>query len=173
MAINLIDYKISNVKAEHLSEDEKSDYYKYLLLKARALRHLGTTYYTYKTAGLKVGEYLREALDIVCDKEFEEYHLTTTAENKKNYYAMRQGIEYNMMLFKYYEHLKNRDLSDQEFKNLYIQADKMILELNELEKEGLSDKHRLIKLLTFKNQIYKEIKDENSLINMLIQLNKI
>lgn len=160
MAINLIDYKIKGINIDGLLEDEREEYFNLLLLKARALRHLGTTYYTYKSYGKKVGDYLKEALEICNNIDFKQYYLTTTIDNKKKYCSMIQGIEYNIMLFEYYEHLKNNDLSDGEFKKMYVRTNEMIDELYELKKEDIVDKHRLIKLLTFRSQIYNEIVDK-------------
>lgn len=159
MAINLIDYKINNLKMRGISEREKPEYYNLLMLKSRALRHLGTTYYTYKTEGIKVGEHLNKALEICSDKDFKDYYLNTSKQTKKTYYSMVQGLEYNQMLFNFYQHLKNKDLSDEGFKKMYHRVDELIDELMELKKEDLYDKHRLVKLLTFRSQIYNEIVD--------------
>ena len=63
------------------------------------------------------------------------------------------------MLFVFYEHLKNKDLTDDGFKKMYSRVDELIDELMELKKEDLYDKHRLVKLLTFRSQIYNEIVD--------------
>lgn len=180
MAINLIDYKLKGIKTDYLTEEERKEYYNLLLLKARALRHLGTTYYTYKSIGKKVGDYLKEALEICNDIECKQYFLTSTKENKKKYCSMVHGIEYNIMLFEYYEHLKNQDLSDNEFKKMYLRINDMIDELMELKKDDMIDKHRLVKLLTFRSQIYNEIidsefkmKNENTLDSDLMTIEKV
>lgn len=159
MAINLIDYKVDSLKASGLTEKEKPEYYNLLMLKSRALRHLGTTYYTYKTEGIKVGEHLKKAKEICEESEFKSYYLNTSPQTKKTYYSMVHGLEYNDMLFRFYEHLKNKDLADEGFKEMYNKVDQMIDELMELKKEDLYDKHRLVKLLTFRSQIYNEIVD--------------
>lgn len=180
MAINLIDYKLKGIEIDGLSEDEKEYYYNLLMLKARALRHLGTTYYTYKSIGKKVGDYLKDALEICNEPGCKQYFLTSTKENKKKYCSMAEGIEYNIMLFEYYEHLKNHDLSDNEFKKMYFRVNDMIDELMELKKDDIIDKHRLVKLLTFRSQIYNEIVDssfknenENTLDSDLMTIEKV
>lgn len=180
MAINLIDYKLKGLKIDVLTTEEQAEYYDLLLLKARALRHLGTTYYTYKSIGKKVIDYLNEALEICNEIGCKQYFLTTTKENKKKYCSMVQGIEYNIMLFEYYEHLKNHDLADAEFKKMYLRVNEMIDELLELKKDDMIDKHRLVKLLTFRSQIYNEISDvdfknenENTLESDLFTIEKV
>lgn len=159
MAINLIDYKINAIKSKKMDKSSEAKCYELLMLKARALRHLGTTYYTYKTVGVKVGTYLDEALEICNKEDFKNYYLYTSKQTKKTYYSMVQGLEYNKMLFTFYEHLKNKDLTDDGFKKMYSRVDELIDELMELKKEDLYDKHRLVKLLTFRSQIYNEIVD--------------
>ena len=156
IAINLLDYKIENLKDKGLDDTEVQEYYTLLMLKSRALRHLGTTYYTYKTEGVKVGEHLEEAKKICDNKKFKEYYLNTTENNKKTYYSMVYGLDYNLMLFNFYEHLKHKDLSDDGFKKMYLEVDKLI---DDLKQEKSYDKHRLVKLLTFRSQVYNEIVD--------------
>lgn len=156
IAINLIDYKVENLKNKGLDADEVQEYYTLLMLKSRALRHLGTTYYTYKTEGVKVGEHLEKAKKICDNKKFKEYYLNTTENNKKTYYSMVHGLDYNLMLFNFYEHLKNKDLSDDGFKKMYEEVDELI---DNLKQEKSYDKHRLVKLLTFRSQVYNEIVD--------------
>ena len=69
---------------------------------------------------------------------------------------MVYGLDYNIMLFDFYQHLKNKDLSDAGFQGMYNDVDSLI---KKLTVEESYDKHRLVKLLTFRSQVYNEILD--------------
>lgn len=160
VAMNLIDYKISSFNVDNLSEEEEKLYYTLHILKARALRHLGTTYYTYKSEKDNVDKHLNDALEILNDPKVKKYYLESDAKDKvsraKTYWSMRNGVEYNLMLYKYYRSLKYRDVDVNDMKKMYSDVEKMI---KEIEADGLSDKHRYVKLLSFKSQLYTAIND--------------
>ncbi len=140
--LELINYKIDDCK----DSGDNEGYCKYVLLKARALRHMGTTYYTYKSKDDNfVEKSLKEALELCEIKEVKEYF--ETHDNIK-YDKMVFGIKYNQYLLQYFELKTNKDLGEKEIKNL-----KRNIEVLEEDVVKDNDKHRLVKVETLKNQV--------------------
>ena len=192
--LHLIDYKINVSKAGHerycelkkLGEEipaiilkEHVDYCEYTLQKARALRHLGTTYYTYRsfkenfvketfkkeelhkkgvwnfdnTVNPYVKYKLAEGLALLQEESVIEY-FSETIEKRKTYSKMVFGIKYNDLLYDYYVAI---------YKNIqsvetYIRINEQLTLLDEeIKQSGFDDNHRLIKILTLKNQLKHKI----------------
>lgn len=101
--IDLINYKLNSL------EKNTPEYYKYVLLKARALRHIGTTYYTYRSKKDKfVKEKLLEAIALISEKDVVDYY-NSTPSLKETYGKMMFGLKYNVLLYDYYVALENKD----------------------------------------------------------------
>lgn len=154
--ISLIEQKISDGKTipNGMSVDEYCDW---LFHKARAYRHLGTTYYTYTSKQINPSEYLQKALEIVDNPVFKEYYET---KDLCKYQRLRIGIENNILLARYYklsECMKSSNLSQNKctYQGLYEEVKKLIPDIDKLKKV---DKHRVIKLLVLENQIIKSNK---------------
>lgn len=177
MGLNLIDYKLDNLVPGYakkydpeskenieinLSEKDEILYYDLLLLKARALRHLGTTYYTYKTEKDEVRKHLSSALNIVYEEEFKKFYLeyqgeqSIKAKRRKTYCGMTNGLEFNMMLYEYNCCMKHKDVDAYKLEDMYGKVCKMI---DEIKADGLKDRHRFVKLKSFKCQLYTAIND--------------
>ena len=143
VGMEYIDYKLSQ------SAKGSDDYYKYALLKARALRHIGTTYYTYKTSkDTFVKESLKEALELLDNEEAIKY-FDSHPKKKGAYEKMMFGLKYNDLLYDYYIAIAKKDKSSETL-------NKITKEVNDLLKnvDGHDvDDHRLVKILTFKNQV--------------------
>lgn len=156
-AIGLIDKQIGdgiNVPKEM----NAIDFYKYLYLKARAYRHLGTTYYTYSSKDIETTSYLNKALEIVNNSNFIE-----NFKDKTKYDKLKYGIENNLLLAKYYnliECLKKKtvDKVSCTIDSLLFEVEEKINEVNNMKD---IDKHRLIKLIVLKNQIIRANKLNN------------
>lgn len=142
------------------TDDVKKDdrYYEYVILKARALRHLGTTYYTYRTAKEKVKDYLEKALSLINAEDVINYYLNN---NKKKYYQMKNGVEFNLLYFDFLNN-KNNKITDQKLKDLYkditIQIDELDRQINE---DNVNDNHRCVKSRAFRIQLFSLINDES------------
>ncbi len=175
--IDLIDYKLSAL------EKGSKEYCEYTLQKARALRHLGTTYYTYKSKKDKfVKECLLEAKDLISQPDIVQYY-ESTPKLKETYGKMMFGLKYNELLYDYYVALENKD----EFSEKINKISEGILKLREeVNQSDFSDNHRLVKVITLQNQIEKNrilqtktTKDDHSAIwknklhNDLIQIEEV
>ena len=149
---------INGTLAKYNDQTEKdSKYYDYIILKTRALRHLGTTYYTYRTAKEKVKEYLEEGLNLIMKDDVYNYFMKN---NKAKYYRMRNGIKFNLLYFDYLNN-KNNKISDEKLKYLYDEITKQIKELDyQIENENVHDDHRYVKSSAFRIQLYDLINDE-------------
>ena len=150
----LIDYKIKT------SDEGSSEYYKYILQKARALRHIGTTYYTYKhNKDNLVIDCINESIKLMDRYDVKEYF---SKHDTSKYVKMVAGIRYNKCLYDYYEAIRTNSLSD-------ATLDKIESQVKELENNILNgtdvngnicidkDDHRLIKVLTLRNQLLGNI----------------
>ncbi len=212
--LHLIDYKINVSKAGHekycelkkAGEEipatilkEHVDYCEYTLQKARALRHLGTTYYTYRsfkenfvketfkkeelhkkgvwnfenTVNPYVKYKLAEGLNLLQEESVIEY-FNETIERQKTYSKMVFGIKYNDLLYDYYVAI---------YKNIqsvetYVRINEQLNLLDEeIKKSGFDDNHRLIKILTLKNQlkhkIYNQQDEAGANIEKVDDMNKL
>lgn len=144
--IDLINYKLNSL------EKNTPEYFKYILLKARALRHLGTTYYTYRSKKDKfVKEKLLEAIALISEKEVVDYYNSTPAL-KETYGKMMFGLKYNVLLYDYYVALENKDEIGEKIEII----SKGVEELRkEVDDSSFDDNHRMVKVLTLQNQIEK------------------
>lgn len=177
-------------KGEEISEYYEMQHVEYcenVLQKARTLRHFGTTYYTYRshsdsfvkeefksdkakdkknelwtyenTVNPFVKNKLAEAIKLMEEESVKEY-FDRTQKLKETYFKMVFGLKYNDLLYDYYVALYKNDESLERF----IDLDR---ELEELRKEvdvcGFDDNHRLIKILTLKNQLQHKIINKSTL----------
>ena len=192
--IHLIDYKINTSKAGHekycelkaagqeipeVIAKQHVDYCEYTLQKARALRHLGTTYYTYRsfkdtfvknsftkekigskspwnfenTVNPYVKYKLAEGLALMEEPSVIEY-FSEDAKKRETYSKMVFGLKYNDLLYDYYVALYKNDQSIETYVHINNQLNALI---EEIDKSEFSDNHRLIKILTLKNQLKHKI----------------
>lgn len=144
--IDLINYKLNSL------EKNTPEYYKYVLLKARALRHIGTTYYTYRSKKDKfVKEKLLEAIALISEKDVVDYY-NSTPSLKETYGKMMFGLKYNVLLYDYYVALENKDEIGEKINII----SKGVEELRkEVDSSDFDDNHRMVKVLTLQNQIEK------------------
>ena len=198
--IQFINAKIENAKADPEGYPEGFNVHRYEILKARALRHLGTTYYTYKGKNYdEVDSCLVEAIKLMKTPFFmevlpkalkdsiendklirekgeleEDKDSQLTADLKKmngDYDKMIFGLKYNHLLLKFYKYSKSREKSPEELD--YIEN-----EINKLYKDMQNrdvDSHRAVKILTLKNQISRNqmiLGDKESRIQAYKSYNK-
>lgn len=150
-AINIINNRIGS--SGEIPDGMTADkYYEYLFLKVRALRHLGTTYYTYKN--IDSYSYLESAMEILDKYDFEHNYKDKAAlEN------MRFGILNNMYLSMFYKFVEKDDRDKrglEDIKNMLIDVERNIAELDKLPPEK-QDKHRFVKLTALKCQLTKAL----------------
>ena len=192
--LHLIDYKIKTCKEGHkeycelkkagkeipeIVQKQHNEYCEYTLQKARALRHLGTTYYTYRsfkdnfvkenfkkedvskksgwdfenTVNPYVKYKLLEGLQLLKEESVVEY-FSETEKRRETYSKMVFGIKYNDLLYDYYVAVYKNIHSIETYINIRNQLNELI---DEIEKSEFEDKHRLIKILTLKNQLKHKI----------------
>ncbi len=204
--LHLIDYKINVSKAGHqkycelkkageeipqLVAKQHEDYCEYVLQKARALRHLGTTYYTYRsfkdnfvkdnfkkeeigkkspwnfenTVNPYVKYKLKEGLDLLQEESVIEY-FNETIEKRKTYSKMVFGIKYNDLLYDYYVAVYKNIQSIETYVQIRNQLNVLI---EEIDKSEFDDNHRLIKILTLKNQLKHKIYNQQDESGMKIE----
>ena len=192
--LHLIDYMINNNEegykkycelknsGEEISElikKQYEDYCKCVLQKARALRHLGTTYYTYRsfkdnfvkenykkegvekksawnydnTVNPYVKYKLAESLELLQAEGVKEY-FNENDDRRKTYAKMVFGIKYNDLLYDYYVAVYKNIQSVETYVQIRNQLNELVEEIN---KANFDDDHRLIKILTLKNQLKHKI----------------
>jgi hypothetical protein len=153
--LDLIDYKLNSLPKN------SPEYYECVYQKARALRHLGTTYYTYRTPKDKfVKEKLKEAIALMTQKDVIIYY-NSSLPLKEKYEKMVSGLKYNELLYDYYVALEKKDEFGDKLKQISEGIDKLYVEVQTSE---IEDNHRLVKILTLKNQIDKNrIMETNTL----------
>lgn len=153
--LDLIDYKLNSLPKN------SPEYYECVYQKARALRHFGTTYYTYRTPKDKfVKEKLKEAIAIMTQKDVIIYY-NSSLPLKEKYEKMVSGLKYNELLYDYYVALEKKDEFGDKLKQISEGIDKLYVEVQTSE---IEDNHRLVKILTLKNQIDKNrIMETNTL----------
>lgn len=193
--LDLIEYKIKSTKPGHLKyielskegkeipeliEKQHVEYCENTLQKARALRHFGTTYYTYRsyndpfvkskvkknqvwnyenTVNPFVKTKLLSAIKLMSEESVVEYY-NRTEKLKETYFKMIFGLKYNDILYDYYVALYKNDESIETFINL---AQKLDMLEDEVDHCGFGDNHRLIKILTLKNQLKHKIINKGTL----------
>ncbi len=159
-AILMIDNKIG--KETNIPSDmNEKDYYEYKFLKVRALRHLSTTHYSYKSNDYIEDEF-DESYKIMKEVNFKNYYV-----NSSRYLNMLIGIENNYYLYKFYIHqemVKKNQISDFDYKTVMDIINEYIQKIKDMPLQE-QDRHRLIKLYVFKNQLLKEFSDEKNSIN--------
>lgn len=147
-AIELLDYKLESLK------EKNDDYYRYILLKARALRHIGTTYYTYKSSkDTFVKEKLIEARALITKEDVINYYKNSPKFN--DYEKMIAGIDYNLVLYDFYVAIDHNDTNEKTINSL---KDRIIV-LENTARDS-KDMHRLAKVLTLKNQLERKLIDQ-------------
>ena len=141
--IEFINAKIESLKNDPEGYPKGFNKHRYEILKARALRHLGTTYYTYKGKNYKevddclveaiklmktpffmekLPEALKESIEkdkvLIKEGKLEKDGVSQlTADLKKmngDYDKMVFGLEYNHLLLKFYKYSKSREKSPEE-----------------------------------------------------------
>ena len=152
--IDLLDYQI-----EHAKSDEEKVHY--LFRKARALRHIGTTYYTFSHKDkIDIEKYNADSLGIMESEFMYNYYHPTNCDEKlriarlKEYKKMTYCIKYNQYVFDYYMLLNQKEKSVDKYKDVFNKVVSLINLILEGNKNGtFDDPHRLSKCLTLKNQI--------------------
>ena len=143
------------------------------------MRHLGTTYYTYRsfkdtfvknsftkekigskspwnfenTVNPYVKYKLAEGLALMEEPSVIEY-FSEDAKKRETYSKMVFGLKYNDLLYDYYVALYKNDQSIETYVHINNQLNALI---EEIDKSEFSDNHRLIKILTLKNQLKHKI----------------
>lgn len=144
--INLIDALLSK-KSPSLSESERNEL---LYLKARAYRHLGSTYYTYKYRHpIEDLEKSRAALEQIDRDSF----------GAVKYDKMLDGIKNNEWLCMFYDYIHKGSSCYQDIdlvENVLEQVESSIAEIC-ARNDSEQDKHRLLKLYSLKSQITKAL----------------
>lgn len=150
-AINLIEAKIGTDGKIPEGMTEK-EYYNLLLLKVRAYRHLGTTYYTYKD--INSLEYCKKALELLTPEFQKGLQDDVAFEN------MKCGVYNNLYLANLYENIKNVKNKGKfrigELEETLKLIEKDLEEIKQIPEEK-RDKHRIIKLLSLKCQVSKAL----------------
>lgn len=150
-AINIINNRIG-ASGEIPDGMTMERYYDYLFLKVRALRHLGTTYYTYKN--IDSYSYLESAMEIL-----EKYDFEHNYKDRAGLENMRFGILNNMYLSMFYKFVEKDDRDKrglEDIKNMLINVERSISELDALPPEK-QDRHRFVKLTALKCQLTKAL----------------
>lgn len=160
--IRIIEAKIGTSNEIPKGMDEET-YYQYKFLKARALRHLSTTYYSYKKNEFNEEE-IKACFEILDEENFKSYYLK---HYPNMYYKMRIGLENNVLLYKFYQYQENKRQNlggsfDYKSAIEIINQDLEIIRHMPIEEQ---DRHRIIKLTVFKNQL---LRSENSRNNQLL-----
>ncbi len=155
-AIILIDARLYELK-----ETKNDEYFELIFLKARALRHLGTTFYTYKTFKEKVYTYLEDAKKILNETSPIGVELIKYCNDKPKFESKRQtllnGIENNIELYKYEQYRRF-------FKNDPNRLREILNNLNkDIENDKTDENHRKLKLLSLRTQVLIELKRHNCL----------
>jgi len=153
-AINLIESRIGTDLKPLAPEGMDQDFYEnYLFLKARAYRHLGSTYYTYKHVDAEY--YCNKALEVLETLQDAGFDL----KRKADYENMMFGVKNNYYLHQLYKFISEtrKGHADVNDLNATLQAvNRAIDGLSALPKEK-QDQHRMLKLLSLKCQINKAI----------------
>lgn len=152
--IDLLGYQISHSN----TVNEKVNY---LVKKARALRHIGTTYYTFSHKDkIDIEKYNNDSLAIMeSDEVYDFYHpqncdLETKKSKLREYNKMVYCIKYNMYVFDYYMLLNMKEKSSEKYINVLNKVNDLIDKINVgFNENTFDDNHRLSKCLTLKNQI--------------------
>lgn len=153
-AIDIIENRIGKeLNKEAPKGMSQEEYEQYLFLKARAYRHLGSTYYTFKD--IDVGHYCNEALKVL-----EVLKSNGFDKSKKSMYEnMLYGVENNLYLYNLYKFIsdnkrENGNGDTRKLDETRRNVEKAIEDLSALPKEE-QDNHRMLKLLSLKCQINK------------------
>lgn len=177
--IEMIDIELSAYENKTSLLSEKA-YYKLKLLKVRALRHLGTTYYTYRTKEGFAEKNLQKALMLLKDPQLLEFYVNNkkdddtciksklenqlcfaeTYQHEDNYKSMKLGIENNLYIAEFYrvvDQMKTYHCCTDSLQNIYNKIDVLINELRSDGGKG-NDNHRMIKMLALKSQIIQTSK---------------
>ena len=147
---NRIGKELNKEAPKGMSQEENEQY---LFLKARAYRHLGSTYYTFKD--IDVGHYCNEALKVL-----EVLKSNGFDKSKKSMYEnMLYGVENNLYLYNLYKFIsdnkrENGNGDTRKLDETRRNVEKAIEDLSALPKEE-QDNHRMLKLLSLKCQINK------------------
>lgn len=128
----------------------KETYYRYLMLKVRAYRHLGSTYYTYKN--IDAIKYCEAALKILDSEGFKQGFNDDIA-----YENMRCGVLNNLYLGRFYRFVEDTRRGKGDINMLSDTLNMVNANIDELYAmpDGKRDIHRLLKLLSLKSQLSK------------------
>ena len=151
-AISIIESRIGTELNPKAPEGMDQDFYEnYLFLKARAYRHLGSTYYTYKHVDAEY--YCKKALEVLETLQDAGFDI----RRKADYENMMFGVKNNYYLYQLYKFISEtrKGHADVNDLNATLQAVNIAIDgLSALPKEK-QDQHRMLKLLSLKCQINK------------------
>lgn len=153
-AINIIENRIGKELSPKAPEGIPQEMYEnYLFLKARAYRHLGSTYYTFKNVDAEY--YCNQSLKVLDVLEASGFKDRREAD----YNNMMFGVKNNYYLYQLYKFIAdsrrgNGDISD--LTNSLNKVNDAIERLSAIPKEK-QDNHRMLKLLSLKCQINKAL----------------
>ena len=153
-AINIIENRIGKELSPKAPEGIPQEMYEnYLFLKARAYRHLGSTYYTFKNVDAEY--YCNQSLKVLEVLEASGFKDRREAD----YNNMMFGVKNNYYLYQLYKFIAdsrrgNGDISD--LTNSLNKVNDAIERLSAIPKEK-QDNHRMLKLLSLKCQINKAL----------------
>ena len=153
-AINIIESRIGAKLSPKAPEGMDQDFYEhYLLLKARAYRHLGSTYYTYRHVDAE--HFCNKSLEVLATLEQAGFH----ERHKADFENMEFGVKNNYYLHQLYKFISQsrKGHADVNDLNKTLEAvNRAIDGLSALPKEK-QDQHRMLKLLSLKCQINKAV----------------
>ena len=93
-------------------------------------------------------------------------YFSETVKKRETYSKMVFGIKYNDLLYDYYVALYKNDQSLETYLNINNQLNALI---EEIDKSEFSDNHRLIKILTLKNQLKHKIYNQQDDVGVVIE----
>ncbi len=152
-AINIIESRIGTDYDDTVPKGiDKKQFYNYLFLKVRAYRHLGSTYYTYKSIDALF--YCQKALKLLDTKGFKE-----GLNDDAKFASMRCGVTNNLYLSYFYKFVRDTRRGKGDIESLKTTLNGVEKDIEEIYGDGnkSSDQHRLIKLLTLKCQLEKAL----------------
>ena len=139
--------------------------YKLLLFKARAYRHLGSTYYTYKyfhdaktQTSPKIIEYLQTAKDIL--------NSLIGKISQADYDKMMDGVENNYWLCQLYDYIHCGKKCAKTIDEVNGILGEVNAKIATFEGNAKPDKHRLLKLYALRCQLNKALQIKTGNINM-------
>lgn len=148
-----------------MKSDTANRKYKLLLFKARAYRHLGSTYYTYRhfhdsktQTSPKVIEYLQTSKNIL--------NSLKGKITQADYDKMMDGVENNYWLCLLYDYLHCGKKCAKTVDEVTSILNEVNAKINTFSGDAKPDKHRLLKLYALRCQLNKALQIKTGEINM-------